>query len=90
MAKLKCKLVSIYALRQEKSALMKRLQELSVIDIDTAASDDETAALPEGYFKTPDFSVRKGFFLRKSFIPTVNVPKRRFRLLLRSLSRSAK
>ena len=65
MAKLKCKLVSIYALRQEKSALMKRLQELSVIDIDTAASDDETAALPEGYFKT-DTADRQNTYIRNA------------------------
>lgn len=52
MAKLKCKLVSIYAPRHDSRQLMKRLQELSVIDIDTAAGDDETSALPDGFFHT--------------------------------------
>ena len=52
MAKLKCKLVSIYAPRIEEKALLRRLQEMSVIDIDTAASDEETAALPDGYYRT--------------------------------------
>lgn len=51
MAKLKCKLVSIYAVDTEAAGVMKRLQEMSVIDIDTAASDEETSALPKGYFR---------------------------------------
>ena len=49
MAKLKCRLVNIYALRSEYEELLKRLQQLSVIDIDTAALDEKTAALPDGY-----------------------------------------
>ena len=52
MSKLKCKLVSIYAGAAEAARVMKRLQEMSVIDIDTAASDEETAVLPEGYFQS--------------------------------------
>ena len=52
LAKLKCKLVSIYASDTEVAAVMKRLQEMSVIDIDTAASDEETSVLHEGYFRT--------------------------------------
>ena len=52
LAKLKCKLVNIYASDTEAAAVMKRLQEMSVIDIDTAAGDEETCALPDGYFKT--------------------------------------
>lgn len=51
LAKLKCKLVNIYASDTEAAAVMKRLQEMSVIDIDTAAGDDETCSLPEGYFR---------------------------------------
>ena len=51
LAKLKCKLVNIYASDAEAAAVMKRLQEMSLIDIDTAASDEETAVLPEGYFR---------------------------------------
>lgn len=49
LAKLKCRLVNIYALRSEYEELLKRLQQLSVIDIDTAALDEKTAALPDGY-----------------------------------------
>ena len=52
LAKLKCKLVNIYASDTEAAAVMKRLQEMSIIDIDTAASDEETSVLHEGYFKT--------------------------------------
>ena len=51
LAKLKCKLVNIYASDAEAASVMKRLQEMSLIDIDTAASDEETAVLPEGYFR---------------------------------------
>ena len=51
LAKLKCKLVSIYACDTEAPKLMKRLQEMSLIDIDTAASDEETSVLHEGYFR---------------------------------------
>ena len=50
LAKLTCKLVSIYAPIGERKLLIKKLQEMSVIDIDTAAQDKETSALPEGYF----------------------------------------
>lgn len=52
MAKLKCKLVSIYAPRGSSHAIMKRLQEMSVIDIDTAAEDEQTSAVPEGFEKS--------------------------------------
>ena len=50
MAKLTCKLVSIYAPIEERKLLIKKLQEMSVIDIETAAGDEETSSLPEGYF----------------------------------------
>ena len=50
MAKLTCKLVSIYAPINERKLLIKKLQEMSVIDIETAAGDKETSALPDGYF----------------------------------------
>ena len=53
MAKLKCKLVSIYAPKKEEKAILRRLQEMSVIDIKSAAEDEETSALPEGFTK-PD------------------------------------
>ena len=43
------KLVSIYAAASDSSRLLGRLQEMSVIDIDTVAEDEQTAALPEGY-----------------------------------------
>lgn len=49
MAKLKCRLVSIYAPIYEREAVLERLQEMSVIDIDTAASDDVTAKAPDGF-----------------------------------------
>lgn len=49
LAKVKCKLVSIYAQRSDSKAILRRLQEMSVMDIETAASDEETSALPEGY-----------------------------------------
>lgn len=52
LAKLKCRLVSIYAPKAESKALMKKLQEMSVIDIDTASQDEETAVLPDGYYHT--------------------------------------
>lgn len=51
LAKVKCALVSIYAPKSESGALMKRLQEMSVIDIETAAGDQVTAESPEGYEK---------------------------------------
>ncbi len=49
MAKLKCKLVNIYAPESELKPIMKRLQEMSVIDIETVACDEQTAACPAGY-----------------------------------------
>lgn len=49
MAKLKIKLASIYAPKSQSKELMKRLQEMAVIDIETAAGDEETASLPSGY-----------------------------------------
>ena len=52
MAKLKCKLVSIYAPRNDEKAILRRLQEMSVMDIESAAEDEETSALPEGFTKT--------------------------------------
>lgn len=52
MAKLKCKLVSIYVPISERQAVLKRLQEMSVIDIDTAAGDEATSKKPEGFEST--------------------------------------
>ena len=52
MAKLKCKLVSIYAPRNDEKAILRRLQEMSVMDIESAAEDEETSALPKGFTKT--------------------------------------
>ena len=52
MAKLKCKLVSIYAPKPEEKAILRRLQEMAVMDIESAAEDEETSALPEGFTKT--------------------------------------
>ena len=49
MAKLKIKLASIYAPKSQTDSLMKRLQEMAVIDIETASLDEETASLPQGY-----------------------------------------
>ena len=49
MAKVKCRLVEIYAPRSKSAELMKKLQELSVIDIETAAGDEPTAECPDGY-----------------------------------------
>ena len=49
MAKLKIKLASIYAPKPQKEPLLKRLQEMAVIDIETIALDQEAYALPDGY-----------------------------------------
>ena len=45
--------------------MIKRLQEMSVIDIDTAAGDEETAALPEG-FSHGDISQRLDAYIRNA------------------------
>ena len=52
MAKVKCKLVSIYSQRSDSKAILRRLQEMAVMDIETAASDEETSVLPEGYCRS--------------------------------------
>ncbi len=52
MAKLTCKLVNIYAPVREKEKLLNRLQELSVMDIETAAQDEQIAQSPNGFSKT--------------------------------------
>ena len=52
MAKLKCKLVSIYAPKPEEKAILRRLQEMAVMDIKSAAEDEEISALPAGFTKT--------------------------------------
>lgn len=51
MAKLKCKLVSIYTLGDQLKPVMKRLQEMGVMDIETAGQDEETSKIPEGYLQ---------------------------------------
>ena len=49
MAKVECKLVGIYAPLSRSKELMRTLQELSVIDLETAAGDEQTAGCPQGY-----------------------------------------
>ncbi len=49
MAKLKMKLVSIYAPKGQSDAILNRLQQMAVMDIETAFSDEETSYLPKGY-----------------------------------------
>ena len=49
MAKLEVKLASIYAPKNQSEAILKRLQEMAVIDIETASLDEETFNLPEGF-----------------------------------------
>lgn len=51
LAKVKCELVSIYAEKSETRRLLERLQEMAVMDIETAAGDEETSKSPEGYNK---------------------------------------
>ncbi len=51
MAKLKCELVSIYASKEQSGEILKRLQEMAIMDILTASQDEETAYIPEGYLK---------------------------------------
>lgn len=51
MAKLKIKLANIYASKNESAEIMKRLQEMAVMDISTASQDNETAELPDGYYR---------------------------------------
>ena len=52
MAKLTCKLVHIYGLEKEKRGVLERLQELSVMDIETVSEDELLGQSPEGYQKT--------------------------------------
>ena len=68
MAKLKCKLVSVYASDIEAAAVMKRLQEMSLMDIDTAASDEDTALLPEGYCRTDTSDKIKALLFSKAYL----------------------
>ncbi len=49
MAKLGCDLVSIYAPKNQSEELINRLQQMAVMDIETASCDEETSFLPEGY-----------------------------------------
>ena len=49
MAKLEVKLASIYAPKNQSEAVLKRLQEMAVIDIETTSLDEETFDLPEGF-----------------------------------------
>lgn len=51
MAKLKCKLVSVYVLGNQLKPVMKQLQEMGVMDVETAGEDPETATPPDGYAK---------------------------------------
>jgi len=51
LAKLKCKLVNIYALKDEFRSIVNCLQEMSVIDIETPSYDEETNISPEGFSK---------------------------------------
>ena len=63
MAKLKSKLVSIYAPAEQRKLIIKKLQEMAVMDIDSAAEEEETAALPDGYFRN-DTSAKSEAYLR--------------------------
>lgn len=63
MAKLKCKKVSIYIPGGELKPLMKKLQEIGLMDIETMALDEETAAVPEGY-EREDTSEQTDIFIR--------------------------
>ncbi len=49
MAKLECLLVNIFAEKKRLDDLLLRLQEMSVMDISTAAIDEQTSFLPAGY-----------------------------------------
>ena len=51
MAKLECLLVNIFAEKKRLDDLLLRLQEMSVMDISTAAIDEQTSFVPEGYEK---------------------------------------
>ncbi len=63
LAKCKTKLVSIYAPANERKPIIKKLQEMAVMDIETAAQTEETAALPDGYFRD-DTSAKSDAYLR--------------------------
>lgn len=54
MAKLKCRLLNIFGVKEQQDALLRRLQEMAVIDLETAASDAETSVIPNGYFSSAD------------------------------------
>lgn len=43
------RLASIYAPKVQSEEILKRLQEMAVMDIETAAGDEETNFLPKGY-----------------------------------------
>ena len=51
MAKLLCKLVNIYALKENYGDIINFLQKLSVMDMETVSLNEETAKSPEGYSK---------------------------------------
>ncbi len=65
MAKLKCKKVSIYIAKNELKSIMRRLQEMSVMDIETMSLDEETSAIPEGY-ERQDTSDKTDIFMRSA------------------------
>ncbi len=64
MAKLKCELVSIYAGKEQSEEILKRLQEMAVMDIQTASEDEETSYIPSGYLKPPEGDLQK--YLKQS------------------------
>ena len=61
LAKLKFKLVSIYAPKSQKEDILNRLQEMSVIDIETAALDEETDVSLYGFYKEDTVSKSEEF-----------------------------
>lgn len=63
MAKILCRLINIYAPEGEMPSLMKRLQEMAVIDIETSAEDEQTAGFPEGYSR-PDTAASADIYER--------------------------
>lgn len=65
MAKRTIKLVSIYAHRNDRKAVLERVQRLGVVDIETTLLDEETSACPEG-FSRPDMEGKATAFERSA------------------------
>lgn len=63
MGKILCKLINIYAPESETSKIMKKLQEMAVMDIETSAEDEQISALPEGYTR-PDTAISADIYER--------------------------